>query len=102
MSGEKITLVKQTMVFVVDNMTETDCLGIISYDDTVMTNLHLTPMDAKGKVKNRDLHYLTIIFCKVIGQVSNTRNTAGRKHQSMWWACSRYNISNHSLRNSRN
>ncbi|XP_065845374.1 uncharacterized protein [Oscarella lobularis] len=51
MSGEKMKLVKETMHFVVDQLKETDRLGIVSYDTMVYTDLGLTVMNAAGRKK---------------------------------------------------
>jgi uncharacterized protein YegL len=51
MSGEKINLVRETLQFVVTQLTSTDRMGIVVYDDVVEVSLVLTGMDDAGKVR---------------------------------------------------
>ena len=50
MSGSKMTLTKQTLHYVVSQLTSLDRLGIVSYDNEIETPLMLTNMDESGKV----------------------------------------------------
>lgn len=54
MAGEKLKLVKETMHFVVKQLTDLDRLGVIAYDDSVTISLELTNMNANGKQKATD------------------------------------------------
>ncbi|XP_062523654.1 uncharacterized protein LOC134198303 isoform X2 [Corticium candelabrum] len=49
MSGEKISLVRETLHFVVDQLKDTDRLGIVSYDTKVYDDLRLKVMNQRGK-----------------------------------------------------
>eukprot|EP00118_Oscarella_pearsei_P016617 m.160683 g.160683 ORF g.160683 m.160683 type:complete len:582 (+) comp38777_c0_seq15:74-1819(+) len=51
MSGEKIKLVKETLHFVVDQLKETDRLGLVTYDTNVYNDFPLTVMDRSGRKK---------------------------------------------------
>ena len=45
-----MTLTKQTLHYVVSQLTSLDRLGIVSYDNEIETPLMLTNMDESGKV----------------------------------------------------
>ncbi|KAG2381503.1 hypothetical protein C9374_006492 [Naegleria lovaniensis] len=49
MSGEKITLVKDTLDFVIGALGPKDRLSIVSFDDEFFTNLKLTSMNMDGR-----------------------------------------------------
>ena len=50
-SENKLKLVKKTLTFAVGQMKETDTLGLVTFDDSVATNLPLTRMDKNGRAK---------------------------------------------------
>lgn len=49
MSGEKIKLVVETLLFIIDEMQETDRLSLIAFDNVSEILTSLTPMTAKAK-----------------------------------------------------
>jgi hypothetical protein len=51
MSGEKISLVHETLKFVVKQLKATDRLGFVAYDNEVNVPLPLTEMTSQGKEK---------------------------------------------------
>ena len=55
MSGEKLKLVKETMKFVVSNLTDSDNIAIVTYDSNVKTLQELTAMTKNGKEKTLQL-----------------------------------------------
>ena len=55
MSGEKIKLVKDTILFIIDELTEFDRLGIIAFNDSVRTLSGLIPMNELNKNKLRSI-----------------------------------------------
>eukprot|EP01006_Ploeotia_vitrea_P043882 TRINITY_DN66785_c6_g2_i2.p1 TRINITY_DN66785_c6_g2~~TRINITY_DN66785_c6_g2_i2.p1 ORF type:complete len:747 (+),score=67.21 TRINITY_DN66785_c6_g2_i2:113-2353(+) len=55
MRGTKMTLVKETMSFVIDNLKDRDELGVIAYDDYVEETAPLLHMDAEGKEATTEL-----------------------------------------------
>ncbi len=64
MSGTKLDLVKKTLHFVESQLTPTDRLGIVAYDDHVTMPLSLTAMDWKassGKVSCIPTHIVEYI-----------------------------------------
>ena len=51
MAGDKITLVKKTLAFMVEQLKEKDRIALCSFDSNVTRDLDLTQMDQIGKVK---------------------------------------------------
>jgi len=49
MSGDRIKLVKDTVIFVLRNLTDKDRFGIVGYGSNAVTRLALTKMDDNGK-----------------------------------------------------
>merc|ERR1719197_58645 len=49
MSGDKISSLKETLTFVINEMSKKDRLAIVEYDTNVKTTLSLTVMDDNGK-----------------------------------------------------
>jgi len=49
MSGAKMASLKQTLTFIVKELSRRDQLGIVEYDTNVYTTLPMTSMDASGK-----------------------------------------------------
>jgi Mg-chelatase subunit ChlD len=60
MSGGKLDLVKETMRFVVEELSAEDELGIVAFDDTVEERLTLSRMDQVGK--ERALSAIAALF----------------------------------------
>jgi hypothetical protein len=51
MAGDPITLVKETVSFIIDNLETNDRFAVIGYHSTVETILPLTKMDTAGKAE---------------------------------------------------
>lgn len=51
--GSPLALVKDSLHFVINNLTADDKLGIVTFDDSVAVSLPLTLMDVNGKVSQR-------------------------------------------------
>lgn len=49
MSGEKIQMVKDTLLFVVDELKDFDRMSLIEFDSAVNVLTHLNPMTEKNK-----------------------------------------------------
>eukprot|EP01120_Amphizonella_sp_Union-15-10_P010862 TRINITY_DN4501_c0_g1_i1.p1 TRINITY_DN4501_c0_g1~~TRINITY_DN4501_c0_g1_i1.p1 ORF type:complete len:490 (-),score=111.20 TRINITY_DN4501_c0_g1_i1:112-1581(-) len=49
--SDKMDLVKQTLQFMIKQLTKIDSLSIVIYDDVIQTVLPLSPMDQGGKTK---------------------------------------------------
>ena len=55
MCGEKIKLVKDTILFIIDELTQFDRLGIIAFNSSVSTLSGLIPMTDSNKTKLRSI-----------------------------------------------
>ena len=55
MSGDRIALVKQTVSFVLRNLTDKDRFGIVGYGSSAHRRLELTKMDDQGKKKAEEI-----------------------------------------------
>ena len=49
MSGDKLKLVKETLIFVIDQLDETDRVCLITFDDWAEVNAKLNSMTNKNK-----------------------------------------------------
>lgn len=54
MSGEKLRLATETLIFIIRNLKATDRFSLVTFDSNVSTVIDLTTMDSRGKAKAND------------------------------------------------
>jgi len=65
MAGTKLMLVKQALRFLISQLAPGDCVGLVSYDQDVSTEVPLTFLDETGKVWMEDLPFYGWLFCSL-------------------------------------